>query len=160
MKGLQVFEGEVNPAVLGVFFDIAHDIGELESSAQMSGIDLHPRVGIAKDLNAEQAHDRGHTIAIAFEIGEGGIALDGEIHLDSAHELFEVMLRNGIVLNDWLQGVGNRMSGSPSVAVLQLLTPGLEQRGSLQWHIVAISNIVAIPTEGVESVESITLCPG
>ena len=74
---IQQVDGEIDAAALDVFLDVAQDVGELEGDAGLFGEFFGARVGVAEDADADQADDRGDEVAVAVEIVEGCVGLDG-----------------------------------------------------------------------------------
>ena len=73
--GGQVFEGQVDASAFGVFRNIAQDVGELEGYAGFFGEFLGGGIAVAEDANADQSDDRRDEIAVAVEVGEGGVGV-------------------------------------------------------------------------------------
>jgi hypothetical protein len=56
-----------------------------------------------------------------------------------------------------LQGLGDTMGRHTSVAILEFLAPVLQQGVLSRQDMVVIGNIVAVATEGVHRINSVTL---
>ena len=69
--------GKIDAAAVGVFFDVAKDVGELEGDAGVDGELVGAAVGVAEDANADEADDGGYKIAVVIERGEAVVDLDG-----------------------------------------------------------------------------------
>ena len=67
-KGAQFLLGEVDAATLGVFPDVAQDVGKLQRNAQISGVGSYTRVPVAEDLQAGQTHGRRDPVTVHPEI--------------------------------------------------------------------------------------------
>jgi hypothetical protein len=60
--------GEVDAAAVGVFFDVAKDVGELESDAGVDGELVGAAVGVAEDADADEADDGCDEVAIVSSV--------------------------------------------------------------------------------------------
>jgi hypothetical protein len=56
-----------------------------------------------------------------------------------------------------VQGLGNAMGWLPSVAILEFLAPVLQQGVLRRQGMAVIGNIIAVATEGVHRINSVTL---
>ena len=147
----------LSESAFGILFDITNDIGELEGQAQVPRIALHTGVIRPKDRQASQTNHGRHTVAILCQLGERGVALDRQVHLHAADKFLKVVLGNGVVRHSPLQGLGDTMGRLASVTVVKFPTPVL-QKGLLRRQCVAvIGNIVAVATEGIHCINSVTL---
>ena len=66
--------GEVNAAAVGVVAHVAEDVGELERLAEVHGVVAAGRVAVAEDLDAQQADDGRHAVAVELEFGHRCVA--------------------------------------------------------------------------------------
>src|SRR5439155_15882548 len=82
--GGQFRKREVNASALGVRPDIAQNIGQLQSFAQVNRIFAASRVPVTEDLDAQQTYDGGDTVAVKLQILIVLIPVDLEIHFHSA----------------------------------------------------------------------------
>src|SRR5216117_3742896 len=62
--GPEVLLRDVDPAAAGIGADVADDVGELQRHAEAHRVLARARVGVAEDLDAAQAHGRGHAVAV------------------------------------------------------------------------------------------------
>ncbi len=69
--------GEVDATAVGVFLDVAKDVGELEGDAGIDGELVSATVCVAKDADADEADDRGYQVAVMIECGDGVVDLEG-----------------------------------------------------------------------------------
>ena len=69
--------GEIDAAAVGIFLDVAKDVGELEGDAGVDGELVGAAVGVAEDADADEADDRGYEIAVVIERGEVVVDLEG-----------------------------------------------------------------------------------
>src|SRR5690242_12833242 len=91
----------INAAPLRVLFHIAEDIRQLKCNSRLFGELLCALVGIAKDMNADQADHGSNQITVAIEIlkGSEGLNLASfrpgiEIHRGSLHQLLKQFVRD------------------------------------------------------------------
>src|SRR5262249_22065337 len=155
--GMQILDGQINPSAFGILLDVTNDIGELECQAQVPRIALHTSVIRPKDRQASQTNYGGHTVTILCQLGKRSVALDREVHLHTADQFLKVMLRNSIMRHGALEGLGDTMGRLPSVAIIELLAPVLQHGVLGRQNRVVIGNIVAVATEGVHCINSVTL---
>src|SRR5882724_3161889 len=160
LKGTQFLEGQINPSAFSILFDIANDVSELEGNAQVVRIALHPSVVCTKDRKTRQTHHRRHVVAVLFQLRERGVALDRQVHLHAADEFLKVVLGNGVVRHSPLQGLGDTMGRLASVTVVKFPTPVLQKSLLRRQCVAVIGNIVAVATEGIHRINSITLSLG
>ncbi len=69
--------GKVDAAAVGVFLDVAKDVGELEGDAGVDGELVGAAVGVAEDADADEADDGGYEVAVVIERGDAVVDLDG-----------------------------------------------------------------------------------
>ena len=74
---VEQIKGEIHAAPLHVFLYIAQNVGQLKGHAGLFGEVFRARVAVSEDADADQADDRCHQVAVAVEVVEGGIGLDG-----------------------------------------------------------------------------------
>ena len=91
---------------------------------------------VAEDANADQAHDRGDEVAVAIEIGEGGVgvgraALDGviKIHGDAGDQLIEQLKRNGEARGGVAHGEEDRIGSGCACGRLRAMRPATLRAG-------------------------------
>jgi hypothetical protein len=69
------------------------------------------------------------------------------------------MLGNSIVRHGAFEGLGDTMGRLTSVAIIEFLAPVLQQGMLSRQDMAVIGNIVAVATEGVHCINSVTLGP-
>src|SRR5687767_5405618 len=77
----EVFLGQVDAAVAGIFREVAQYIRELEGDAGGLGKRLGPWVAAAPNADADEADHGGNLVAIGVEFGEGGEAAVSQVGL-------------------------------------------------------------------------------
>ena len=55
--GGEIFERQIDAAALGIFGDVAQDVGELKGDAGFFGEFFGGGIGVAEDANADEADD-------------------------------------------------------------------------------------------------------
>jgi hypothetical protein len=58
--------GEIDAAAVGVFLDVAKDVGELEGDAGVDGELVGAAVGVAEDADADEADDGCYEVAVVL----------------------------------------------------------------------------------------------
>ena len=69
--------GEIDAAAIGIFLDVAQDVGELEGDAGVDGKLVGAAVGVAEDADADEANDGGYEIAVVIKGGDAFVDLNG-----------------------------------------------------------------------------------
>src|SRR6185503_2779182 len=85
----QFVERQVNAAAFRVDPDIAKDVRELKSFAEVVSVVATGGFGVTENLDAQEADDRGDSITVMLELLEGFVALDVEVHLDASDQFVE-----------------------------------------------------------------------
>src|SRR5271157_2068399 len=96
----KIFAWQIHPAQVGIFSYVANDIGELKSDAGLLRQLFRTRIAIAKNADADQAHNRSDVVAVIVKLVEGlvlqlrnlavGCCLRaGHIHRGPLHQLFQ-----------------------------------------------------------------------
>ncbi len=68
---------QVDAAAVGVFLDVAKDVGQLEGDAGVDGEWVRTAVGVAEDPDADETDDRGYEVAVVLQRGEAIVDLEG-----------------------------------------------------------------------------------
>ena len=119
MKAVRVFEAQnlrfrhaeaphfcqrqINAAALGVCPHVAENVGQLQRLAERVGIFTARGILVAEDLDTEQPDHGGDAVAVAFEILEGFVSFDVEVHLHAANQLIEQVEGQVVASDDGLQ---------------------------------------------------------
>ncbi len=120
--GPEVLEGQIDPVSSRVLGHVAQDVGQLKRNARLLSEFLRARVLVAEDADADQAHDRGHTVAVAVKVGERGIGVRRiarrrpQVHRDARHQLVQQAEGNGKPLRGIAHGQEDRVGGVPAPA--------------------------------------------
>ena len=97
-KMREIFERQIDASALGVFADVAQDVGELEGDAGFFGEFFGARVGVAKDADADEADDGGNVVAVAAQVFEGGVG--GVVRRTRMRRLPLAAARSGCAVRD------------------------------------------------------------
>src|ERR1017187_1994849 len=69
LMGREFLQGKIDTIALCVLLDIAQNIGELEGNTRFFGQFFCALIGISKDSNANQSHNRRYEVAVAIKTG-------------------------------------------------------------------------------------------
>ena len=105
---------DVDPVALGVFFQVAQDVGELQGDAHVNGVLPRDGVSIAEYLDANKSDDGRDLVAVGPQLGEVGEAGFSQVGLDAVDHLFKVAYRNvecasGVAEGEELGGRSGRL---------------------------------------------------
>src|SRR5574343_186012 len=147
---LQLLHRDVDAATPGILANVADDVGQLESHAQIVRVFLRLPILVAEDFGSEQADDAGHAVAIQRQALEVEIARLLEIHLHTVDDFQQLLLGQVDARSDPLQRLANWMLRIAFGNALHLLAPP-RQFGRGDRQIVAfIDNIIHLAAESVE----------
>ena len=173
-------------AALGIFADVAEDVGELEGDAGVFGEGFGARIGVAKDADADEAHNGGDVVAITaqvFEGGKGGVGVPGtrlcgsiggggfrsgrhkgrlEIHGGALNELIEKLQWNLKTRLRVRKGREYRIVGGlAGGGAMPVSEPGGQVRTALFARArFIVGEVVGVAHEGVDGADGITLVFG
>src|SRR5207302_8953679 len=85
----QIFQREINSAILQILSHIADNIRHLQGQAEFDCILFTAWVAISKDLDADEANCTGDAVAINAELFECGIPPDAQVHFYAGNNFFE-----------------------------------------------------------------------
>jgi len=71
----EILEGQIDPVARRILGHIAQNVGQLECNSSFLSQLFRAQVAVAEDADADQAHDRGHQVAVAVEIGKRSVCV-------------------------------------------------------------------------------------
>src|SRR5271157_3328713 len=169
----KIFAWQIHPAQVGIFSYVANDIGELKSDAGLLRQLFRTRIAIAKNADADQAHNRSDVVAVIVKLVEGlvlqlrnlavGCCLRaGHIHRGPLHQLFQQIQLDVVPLLRISQrkqhGIVGALTGRNApqrVHPFLKLLPALLLRK--RW---IVSDVIGAPHKGIHRRDRIALLAG
>ena len=159
-KAREFLQREIDTPALGVRPHVTQDVGELKGLAQIHGVVARARVGVAKNLDAQQTDHGSNAIAVLLQLGVGLVALDVEVHLHAPDQIIEQLeAQPGMRADDGLQfAVHGELRRAAGAGPAQVLAPG-RQLGAARFHGhgFLVGHVIHLATEGVERGHAVAL---
>ena len=144
--------GQIDAAAVGVFAEVAEDIGELHGDAELFGVG-EGVAAEADDVAHHQADDAGDAVAEQAEFGEVGVAGAFEVHAHTLDEFERVLLGEaGLAAGVFEQHQDGAVDGLAVHDGEELLAPGFELAAG-GFHVrVLVDDVVGGAAEPVDAV--------
>ena len=90
-EAAQIFLRQVHAPTLDVLLQVAQDVGQLKSDAQLRGRLDSGGIAESPNVNARQAHNRRDLKAISFELGKSFVRALGLVHFHAVDRLEKIV---------------------------------------------------------------------
>ena len=147
---LQLAHRQVDAPAPGVFAHVADDVGELQRLAQGVGVVGGLLLRLAEDARRHFAHDAGHEVAVALQVGVIEVTGLMQVHLAAFDHRLQMALFDAEFATEVHDGLHDRMARVACISLGHFgLPPGQLGLGHACIHHV-VDYIVHFAAEGVK----------